>query len=107
MWQTTRSVPGFPHATCHNSRTARDSDLEHNLAELLAPLEARVCFRAMSERQHLVNHRLHEAARNEFEHGIELRFRAHVRSENRNVPREEIAEIELPFPAARCAASDE
>ena len=59
------------------------------------------------EKHHAVNHRLQQSAFEKLEHGIKLRLAPHEGTQNRELPREQIADIELPLEAGCRATGDQ
>src|SRR5271154_6581319 len=90
-------------ATFKSCATA-SRDRQDDLAELLAVFEALVGIGGALERQDGINHGLQQAAFEKLEHGIQLRLASHKRTQNRELPRKDIIDIELPFGAGGRAA---
>src|SRR5271169_4395822 len=81
--------------------------LQHNLAELLALFEKFMSLPAFRKREHAVNDRPELPTQNELQHREQFRAAAHERTEQREISREEIAQIKLAVVSRRRAAGHE
>ena len=79
----------------------------HPPRRTVPPQRQLALIRPRAERHHAVNHRLQQSALEKLEHGIKLRLAPHERTQNRELPREEIADIDFSLEAGRRAAGDQ
>src|SRR4029077_5543736 len=82
-------------------------DLKDNLAELLRALQPLVSSSTVCQRHHHVNHGLQQAASKELERREKVGLASHERSQDRKLPREQVADVELAVVARRRAARDQ
>src|ERR1700723_3906959 len=68
-------------------------------------LEALMCFRAFFKRQHRIDYRFKQPAAIKLQRAEEIRFAAHERSEQRELPRKKIAKIDFRVVTSCRAAS--